>query len=195
MRQPLSTATHPDRGVTLWLTGLPSAGKTTLAGAVASRLRAAGTRCEVLDGDVVRQHLAQDLGYSRADRDSNVRRVGWVARLLATHGVVAIASIISPYRAARDEVRAYHRAGGIGFIEVHVATPLSVCVQRDVKGLYARAEAGEITGLTGIDDPYEEPESPDIRLDTSVQTVEQSLTEILEALRGELPQPSGSTSV
>ncbi|MFG1791134.1 adenylyl-sulfate kinase [Nocardia sp. NPDC049149] len=187
---------RPKHGITVWLTGLPSAGKTTLAGALAGQLRAEGRRCEVLDGDVVRQHLAQDLGFSRDDRDANVRRVGWVARLLATHGVIVIASIISPYRAARDGVRAYHRAGGIDFVEVHVATPLSVCVERDVKGLYARAKAGEITGLTGIDDPYEPPEKPDLRLDTSTDTVDQSLAELLAVLATRLPQstqPIGST--
>jgi adenylylsulfate kinase len=167
---------------TLWLTGLPSAGKSTLAGALAGRLRAGGKRCEVLDGDVVRQHLAQDLGYTRADRDANVRRVGWVARLLAANDVIAIAAVIAPYRAARDTVREYHGVAGIRFVEVHVSTPVEVCRARDVKGLYARAAQGEITGLTGHDDPYEAPLAPELRIDTSSEPLELSVDRLLGAL-------------
>ncbi|MGX7824789.1 adenylyl-sulfate kinase [Actinokineospora sp. 24-640] len=167
---------------TLWLTGLPSAGKSTLAGALAAGLRAAGRPCEVLDGDVLRQHLAQDLGYTRADRDANVRRVGWVARLLAANGVLAIAAVIAPYRAARDAVRDYHGVAGIRFVEVHVSTPLRVCRERDVKGLYARADRGEITGLTGHDDPYEPPLAPELRVDTSTEPLDHSVARLLSAL-------------
>lgn len=167
---------------TVWLTGLPCAGKTTVAGGVASRLRALNVPCEVLDGDVVRQHLAQDLGYSQADRDANVRRVGWVARLLASHGVVAVVAMIAPYRAARAAVRAYHEVKGVDFVEIHVATPVEVCARRDVKGLYARARAGEITGLTGVDDPYEPPVAPELRLDTSDETVDGSVENVFQLL-------------
>jgi adenylylsulfate kinase len=169
-------------GVTIWLTGLPSAGKTTIARAVAAELARRGRRIELLDGDVVRETLCADLGFSRADRDRNVARIGFVAALLARHGVVVLAPVISPYAAARDAVRARHAAAGAGFLEVHVATPVAECAARDVKGLYARQRAGELTGLTGVDDPYEPPLTPELRVDTAGRTVAETAAAVLTAL-------------
>ncbi|HVQ92104.1 MAG TPA: adenylyl-sulfate kinase [Mycobacteriales bacterium] len=168
-------------GGTVWLTGLPSAGKTTVARAVAAELTRRGRRVEVLDGDVVRESLCADLGFSRADRDTNVTRIGFVAALLAKHGVIALAPVISPYAAARDAVRARHAAAGVAFLEVHVATPVRECAARDVKGLYARQRAGELTGLTGVDDPYEPPAAPELRVETA-GTVDQTAAAVLAAL-------------
>ena len=168
------------QGLTVWLTGLPSAGKTTLAHALEKRLLGAGYRVEVLDGDVVRTHLTRGLGFSREDREENVRRIGFVAHLLSRNGVVAIASVISPYRAVRDELRELH-AGR--FFEVHVATPVEVCSERDVKGLYAKQRAGELTGLTGVDDPYEPPVQPEAVIHTEDQTLEESVEALWQALR------------
>jgi len=177
---PVPSSALLDTGVTVWFTGLPSAGKTTLARALADRLTAAGyARVEVLDGDVAREHLTKGLGFSREDREENVRRIGWVAWLLARNGVIVLASVISPYRGVRDELRALH-AGR--FVEVHVATPLEVCAHRDVKGLYARQRAGEITGLTGVDDPYEAPLGPEVVIDTQLQPVEESVEQLWRAL-------------
>jgi adenylylsulfate kinase len=174
----------PDRrpGATVWLTGLPSAGKSTIAAALAQRLGAEGHRVELLDGDVLRTHLTGDLGFSRSDRDTNVHRVGFVARLLARNGVIVLVPVIAPYAAARAKVRAEHAADGTMFIEVHVATPLDVCAERDVKGLYAKQRAGELSGLTGVDDPYEIPQSPELRLDTQGLTVDESASRVHVAL-------------
>jgi adenylylsulfate kinase len=166
-------------GLTIWLTGLPSAGKTTIAGRLAERLRESGERVEVLDGDVVRTHLTKGLGFSKEDRDENIRRIGFVANLLSRNGVVAICSAISPYRAVRDEVRALH-AGR--FFEVYVSTPVEVCARRDVKGLYAKQRAGELKGLTGVDDPYEPPLAPEVVVPTHEQSLEESVESILRAL-------------
>jgi adenylylsulfate kinase len=170
------------RGVTVWLTGLSGAGKTTIADAVAAALRAAGREVEVLDGDEVRRGLSAGLGFSRDDRDTHVRRVGFVAELLARHGVVVLVPVIAPYAATRDEVRAQHDARGTGYLEVHVCTPLSECVRRDVKGLYAKAATGELTGMTGIDDPYEEPDKPDLRLDTTAMDLAAATRRVLDLL-------------
>ena len=160
-------------GVTIWFTGLPSSGKTTLAHALAKRLADEGyDRVEVLDGDLAREHLTKGLGFSREDRAENVRRIGWVASLLARNGVVVLASVISPYRDDRDAVREMH---GERFVEVHVATPLDVCAERDVKGLYAKQRAGELTGLTGVDDPYEAPLRPEVVVPTHQQSVDESV--------------------
>ncbi|MFF8383014.1 adenylyl-sulfate kinase [Streptomyces kanasensis] len=161
-------------GATIWLTGLPSAGKTTIAYALAERLRAEGRRVEVLDGDEIREFLSAGLGFGREDRDTNVRRIGFVAELLASNGVKVLVPVIAPYADSRAEVRAHHRREGTPYVEVHVATPVEVCSERDVKGLYARQAAGEISGLTGVDDPYEEPESPDLRIESQDQTVQES---------------------
>ena len=154
-------------GATLWFTGLPSAGKSTIANALADRLSATGHRVQVLDGDEVRPHLSAGLGYSRADRDLNVQRIGWVARLLARHGVVVLVPVIAPYAAAREVVRADHAAAGVPFAEIYVSTALEVAESRDVKGLYAKARRGELNGLTGVDDPYERPDRPELVLDTA----------------------------
>jgi adenylylsulfate kinase len=170
-------------GVTVWFTGLPSAGKTTIANLVARRLAAQGRPVEVLDGDAVRAHLSRGLGFSKADRDENIRRIGYVAGLLTRHGVTVLVSAISPYRAVRDEVRAaIGRVGG--FLEVHVATDLATCRARDVKGLYARQARGELRGLTGVDDPYEPPLSPELVLTTTTETPEQSAARVLALLDG-----------
>ncbi len=167
-------------GATVWFTGLPSAGKTTLAHALAKRLADAGyDRVEVLDGDVCREHLTKGLGFSREDRAENVRRIGWVASLLARNGVIVLASVISPYRDDRDAVREMH-AGR--FVEVHVATPVDVCASRDVKGLYAKQRAGELSGLTGVDDPYEPPLQPEVVVRTQEQSVEESVEQVWRAL-------------
>ena len=160
-------------GVTVWFTGLPSSGKTTLAHALAKRLADEGyDRVEVLDGDLAREHLTKGLGFSREDRAENVRRIGWVASLLARNGVIVLASVISPYRDDRDAVREMH---GERFVEVHVATPLDVCAERDVKGLYAKQRAGELSGLTGVDDPYEPPRHPEVVVPTHQQSVDESV--------------------
>lgn len=165
-----------DPAFVLWMTGLSGAGKSTITDALAKELQRRGRAFEVLDGDVVRTHLTSGLGFSKADRDTNVRRIGWVARTLAKHGCIALCAVISPYRAIRDEIRAQSVAP---FVEVFVHAPLEVVEGRDVKGLYRRARAGEIRGFTGIDDPYEEPRTPEITCRTDRQTVEESVAQIL----------------
>ncbi|MFF8841717.1 adenylyl-sulfate kinase [Streptomyces sp. NPDC015127] len=161
-------------GATIWLTGLPSAGKTTIAHELAGRLRAEGKRVELLDGDEIREFLSAGLGFSREDRHINVQRIGFVAELLASNGVLALVPVIAPYADSREAVRKRHQQEGTAYVEVHVATPVEVCSVRDVKGLYAKQAAGEISGLTGVDDPYEEPESPDLRIESQNQTVQES---------------------
>ena len=169
-------------GVTLWLTGLPSAGKTTLALALADRLRANDVDVEVLDGDEVRTHLSAGLGFSRADRDTHVDRVGFVAELLARHGVVVLVPVIAPYARARDLVREHHRDHGTPLLLVHVSTPIETCAERDVKGLYARAFRGEISSMTGVDDPYEVPVDPDLRIDTAQVDEAGAVDQLVELL-------------
>lgn len=166
-------------GRTVWLTGLPCSGKTTIAYAVAEQL---GGHVEILDGDEVREFLSRDLGFSKADRDTQVLRVGWVAKTLAKHGVTVLVSLVSPYAAARDKVRALHGEAGVDFYEVHVATPVDVASARDVKGMYAKAFAGEITHFTGVDDPYEPPTSPDLVIRTEWESVAQSAARVLELI-------------
>jgi adenylylsulfate kinase len=166
---------------TVWLTGLSSAGKSTVAQALAARLRAAGRPVEILDGDAVREVLTAGLGFSRADRDENVRRIGYVADLLSRNGIDVVCAVISPFRAARDEVRARH---GDRFVEVWVATPIETCVARDVKGLYARQARGELRGLTGVDDPYEPPLAPEVVLRTDDATVEDCVELVCQAAYG-----------
>ncbi|MEU2246317.1 adenylyl-sulfate kinase [Streptomyces sp. NPDC019224] len=168
----------PRRGATLWLTGLPSAGKTTLARALAERLTAEGHRTEVLDGDEVREFLSKGLGFSREDRYTNVTRIGFVAQKFASLGATVLVPVIAPYADARAAVAERHRAAGTPYLEVHVATGLDVCSARDVKGLYAKQAAGELTHLTGVDDPYEAPEAPDLRLWTEGRAVDESVTEL-----------------
>jgi adenylylsulfate kinase len=174
-------------GATVWFTGLSGAGKSTLAEALATELRADGLAVEVLDGDEVRTHLSAGLGFSRADRDTNVRRIGFVAELLARNGVVAITAAISPYADARDEVRRRHARSGIPFLECHVDTSVAECARRDVKGLYARQAAGQLRGLTGVDDPYEAPSAPEVRVRTEGRTVADCVAELRAALTAALP--------
>jgi adenylylsulfate kinase len=167
-------------GRTVWLTGLPSAGKTTIANAVAERLDGP---VQVLDGDEIRAYLSNGLGFTKEDRDTQVLRVGWVARLLASHGVTVLASLVSPYADAREKVRGLHEEAGVDFYEVHVATPYEVTSRRDVKGLYAKALAGEIDSFTGVQDPYEPPSSPDLVIHTQDETVAESAARVLEILK------------
>ncbi len=167
-----------EKGFILWFTGLSGSGKTTITKALEPELKARGCKVEILDGDVVRTNLSKGLGFSREDRDTNIRRIGFVANLLSRNGVVAITAAISPYRAIRDEIRAIEP----NFVEVYVRAPLEVCEVRDVKGLYAKARAGEIKGFTGIDDPYEEPLNPEIICDTERENVEESVKKVLSKL-------------
>ncbi|PSB00440.1 adenylyl-sulfate kinase, partial [Merismopedia glauca] len=154
------------RGVTIWLTGLSGAGKTTISNALEQELRDRCSKIEVLDGDVVRENLTKGLGFSKPDRDENIRRIGFVANLLTRNGVIVLVSAISPYRDIRQEVK--QKVGDL--IEVYVNAPLAVCESRDVKGLYKRARAGEIKSFTGIDDPYEAPINPDVECRTDLET-------------------------
>lgn len=169
------------RGVIVWLTGLSGAGKSTLAAAVRDVV-ALTHPVEVLDGDEIRAYLSKDLGFSREDRDTNVRRIGFVARLLARNGVVAIAAAISPYASTRDEVRALSAGEGIAFVEVFVDASIESLVARDVKGLYRRALAGEVKNFSGVSDPYEAPTSPDVIVCTDRESVRESTAKILKAL-------------
>ncbi len=157
-------AAHNLHGVTVWFTGFSGSGKSTIANAVAEQLLDDNRPAYLLDGDNIRHGLNADLGFSPADRTENIRRVGEVARLMADAGIVVLVPVISPYRVDRDRVRAIHQAADLDFIEVFVDTPLEVCEKRDPKGLYAKARAGELKGLTGIDDPYEAPITPDLRV-------------------------------
>lgn len=173
---------HVTSGATVWLTGLPSAGKTTIAHELAGRLREEGHRVEVLDGDEIREFISAGLGFSREDRHTNVQRIGFVAELLARNGVLALVPVIAPYTDSRDAVRKRHQQNGTPYVEIHVATPVEVCSVRDVKGLYAKQAAGELTGLTGVDDPYEAPESPDLRIESQNQTVQESAASVYALL-------------
>jgi adenylylsulfate kinase len=167
-------------GFTIWFTGLPRAGKTTVATLVARELKDQGYKVEILDGDVVRTNLSKGLGFSKEDRDTNIRRIGFVCRLLSRNGVVAIAAAISPYRAIRDEVRQ-----SIGrFVEVYVKCPVEVCEQRDFKELYEKARRGEIENFTGVSDPYEEPLHPEVVCDTDKESPEESAAKVLQKLMG-----------
>jgi adenylyl-sulfate kinase len=171
------------KGFALWFTGMSGAGKSTLSQPVAARLKELGHRVEVLDGDVVRTNLSAGLTFSKEDRDINVRRIGFVANLLARNGVVAITAAISPYRNVRDEVRALVTGDGSGFVEVFVTAPVEVLAQRDVKGLYKKALAGEIGHFTGVSDPYEPPPAPEVVVDSASETVEVGVEKVLAKLR------------
>ncbi len=166
------------KGVTVWFTGLPSSGKSTLARLLERQLRKWQVKTELLDGDVVRTHLSKGLGFSKEDRETNIKRIAFVCQLLTRNDVLAIASAVSPYREARDSAR---RMIG-SFVEVYVKTSAAECEKRDVKGLYKKARAGELKGMTGVDDPYEEPANPDILCETEKETAEQSVEKILKQL-------------
>ena len=169
------------KGFVVWLTGLSGAGKSTIANALKEELARRGRHVELLDGDEVRTHLSKGLGFSKEDRDTNIRRIGYVARLVARSGGVAITAAISPYREVRDEVRAETP----GFVEVFVRCPLDTLVERDVKGLYKKALAGEIKNFTGVSDPYEEPLKPELILNSDTEKVEESLARLLVALEAQ----------
>jgi adenylyl-sulfate kinase len=175
-------------GLTIWFTGLSGAGKSTIGQRVATELRNRGLRVEVLDGDEVRQTLSAGLGFSKEDRDINIRRIGFVAELLTRNGVVAITAAISPYKDTRAEVR--RRIGR--FIEVYVNCSIDVLSERDVKGLYKRALAGELAHFTGVSDPYEAPDTPDVMVDSGTQTIDESVAAVLAAIDGSglLPEPA-----
>ncbi len=165
-------------GLAIWFTGLPCSGKSTLARLVAQELERRGRAVEVLDGDVVRTHLSKGLGFSKEDRDENIRRIGFVCKLLSEHGVVSIAAAVSPYRATRDEVRAAIEH----FVEVYVNASLETCIQRDVKGLYQQAQAGKISNFTGIGDPYEPPLRPELIVETDKESPNASAVRVLAKL-------------
>ena len=172
---------HDHRGAVVWLTGLSGAGKSTLAGALAARLGPARP-VEVLDGDEVRRFLSSGLGFSREERDTNVQRIAYVARMLAKHGVLAIVAAIAPYAATRDDLRRRSAQAGHPFVEIYVNAPLETVIARDVKGLYARALAGEIPCFTGISDPYEPPAAPALELRTDLETPAESEAKIFQVL-------------
>ena len=169
------------RGFTLWLTGMSGAGKSTISDQLMARFRAAQAKVELLDGDIVRTNLSQGLGFSRQDRDANIRRIGFVSELLTRHGVIVVVAAISPYRETREEVKRKIRETG-NFVEVHVDCPIEVLAARDVKGLYKRALAGEVGNFTGISDPYEPPLDPDVVVRSDRETVDESVDKIWREL-------------
>ena len=173
----------------VWLTGLPCSGKSTLAERLAKWLKSHGYGVEILDGDLVRTHLSKGLGFSKQDRDTNVRRIGFVCNLLSRNGVISIAAAISPYRSVRNEVR---KMIGKQFFEVYLDCPLETCIQRDGKGLYKLALAGQLKDFTGVDDPYEPPRNPELTIRSGEESVEESLDRLLECLssRGYIAQAS-----
>jgi len=176
----MSTASN-DKGFTLWFTGLSGAGKTTITNHLVKELRGRGLKLEVLDGDIVRENLSKGLGFSKEDRDTNIRRIAFVANLLSRNGVPVITAAISPYREIRDEAR---EMMGDRFIEAYVKASVDTCAERDVKGLYKKAFAGEIKEFTGVSDPYEEPLNPELTIDTESQTPEESAQQIITYLEG-----------
>ncbi len=169
------------KGFVLWFTGLSGSGKSTLSRMIEGELRKRGCKVEVLDGDEVRENLSKGLGFSKEDRDTNIRRIGYVAKLLARNGAIAITAAISPYKEVRDQVRAMNR----NFVEVYADCSIEELTRRDVKGLYAKALSGEIKNFTGISDPYEAPENPEITINSETQTPEESLEVIMSYLEGQ----------
>jgi adenylyl-sulfate kinase len=167
------------KGFTLWFTGMSGAGKSTVSERVLERLRTCGAKVELLDGDVVRTHLSKGLGFSREDRDTNIRRIGFVCELLSRNGVIAVVAAISPYRAVREEVRSRIEH----FVEVYVHCPIEVLAERDVKGLYKKALAGEIPNFTGVSDPYEPPANPEVTIDSSREEIDASVEKVFTKLR------------
>src|SRR5438094_7317287 len=172
------------KGATLWFTGLSGSGKSTIAFTLEHALVQRGHLAYVLDGDNIRHGLNKNLGFSAADREENIRRIGEVARLFADCGVLTMTSFISPYRKDRDLVRSLHEAAGLPFVEVYMATPIETCEQRDPKGLYKKARSGQLKGFTGVDDPYEAPEKPEIVIDTETMKPEQAAERLLAYLEG-----------
>jgi len=183
------------KGFVIWFTGLSGAGKTTLSQSLAPELRRRGFKIEVLDGDEVRTNLSKGLGFSKEDRDTNIRRIGYVSRLLSRNGVGVISAAISPYREVRDEVRQAIEAEGAVFVEVYVECPIDVLAERDMKGLYKRALAGEIKEFTGVSDPYEEPLEPEVMVRTDGESVAQSLSTIVAQLESRNLFPQSEESV
>jgi adenylylsulfate kinase len=177
--EPVAFPCAPSLGLVAWLTGLSGAGKSTIAGTTCAELLALGLRVQILDADEVRKTLNRDLGFSRADRDENVRRIGYIANLLSAHGVIVLVAAIAPYREARDQIRT---SSGGRFLEVFVSAPLAVCEKRDPKGLYRKARLGILKGLTGIDDPYEEPLAPEVVCNTDMETLKESAGKVTAAL-------------
>ena len=167
------------QGVAVWFTGFSGAGKSTIADALTKKLKSAGYQLEVLDGDEIRENLTKDLGFSKEDRDTNIRRIGFVAKLLARNGVIVLVPVISPYRAIREEMR----ANIDNFVEVFVNAPISVCEERDVKGLYKKVRAGQIKQFTGIDDPYEPPVNPEVECRTDLEELSESVDKIFNTLK------------
>jgi len=178
-----------EKGFVLWFTGLSGAGKSTLAEALVPLLQERGRKVEVLDGDIVRTNLSKGLGFSKEDRDTNILRIGFVANLLARNGVAVITAAISPYRDIRDANRRLAEGDGSEFVEIFAAATVDECEARDVKGLYAKARAGELKGFTGVDDPYEEPHTPEVVCQTGREPLEESLARIVSYLesRGLIP--------
>jgi adenylyl-sulfate kinase len=170
-------------GMTIWLTGLPSAGKTTVGTEVTEQLGAAGLHVEFLDGDVIRKRLFPELGYTKHDRDENVLRLALLAQLLSRNGVIVVVAAIAPYRAIRQQIR----ESSANFIEVYINAAPSVCEQRDVKGLYRKARQGELVGFTGVDDPYESPLQPEVECRTDRETIAESAGKVLERVLDRLP--------
>jgi adenylylsulfate kinase len=173
------TCGKDQKGLTLWFTGLPCSGKSAIADILAEKLKAQGLRAERLDGDIVRQDLTRDLGFSKADRDENIRRVTFVAKLLARNGVAVLVSFISPYREMRDRARQQIQ----NFVEIYVKCPMEVCAKRDVKGMYQKAMRGEIKEFTGVSDPYEEPLRPELVLETDKETLDQSVEKAMAKIK------------
>jgi len=179
-----------EKGFVIWITGLPASGKTTVARIVADKLRSMGLKVEMLDGDEVRKWLSPEAGFTREDRERHLRRVAYVSKLLARNGVAVIASFVSPYRKIRSEIRQVIESENIPFIEVYAKCSLQKCIERDPKGLYKKALAGEIKHFTGLDDPYEEPENPEITLDTENTPPEENAKKLLNYIKENILTPT-----
>lgn len=176
---PVGTDTIYEGGLTVWFTGLPSSGKTTIGEFLLKQLTVCGHKAELIDGDLFRHTVSKELGFSRVDREENLRRIAYMAGLLAKHGVIVLVTTISPYRSIRDQFREQLP----NFIEVYIEAPLAVCEKRDVKGLYLRARTGEITLFTGVDDPYEPPPDPEVVCHTDIETVEESAGKVFAYIK------------
>lgn len=175
----MESAVMTQKGVTLWFTGLPCSGKSTIADTVATELQQRGLKAERLDGDIIRKHLWKELGFSKEDRDENIRRAAFLARLLTKNGIAVLTSFISPYRELRD----YARREIGDFVEIYVKCPVEVCIQRDTRGMYKKALAGEIPNFTGVSDPYEEPLNPEVLIESDKETLEESVTKVMTRIK------------